>query len=229
MNDSVPSVLYHGTSSRFLEAVLSGGLRPRGDSPSQWEDKPSRGDMVYLTDNYAHYYAHNACKDEPWLIVEVATEDICSEFVPDEDFIFSCLKSKLSDGPQDELHQTVRDDLLRWQPLWPVSLKALGTVAHRGIIPPAAITRYCHFDYRRRSSEFCELVDTAISPQAYGSSGAMNRQILSWLFGDSPELPTDSCSSPLAIEYYRNASRDRTGVQVVSCRDELHVSSPMPK
>ncbi len=54
-------LLYHGTSAKYLEAILTNGVRPKGNGSGNWERFPSRQDTVYLTDSYAFDFAAARC------------------------------------------------------------------------------------------------------------------------------------------------------------------------
>ena len=39
--------LYHGTTTKNLDDILTNGLKPRHDKESNWQEFPSRKDMIY--------------------------------------------------------------------------------------------------------------------------------------------------------------------------------------
>lgn len=148
--------LQHGTSFGHYSDILANGLRPRGVSPSVWEQAPSDPDHVYLTKAYAFYFGQNAVAgEEAWaddiLIVE-AEVDI-ADLSPDEDYIVQMPDVFLSlcpdyAGPrefEDKLYAV--NDALRELPfeerivLAQRSLAGIGNARHRGAIAPSRFTR----------------------------------------------------------------------------------------
>jgi hypothetical protein len=142
----LPSKLYHGTSTRYLDAILKNGIKPRGRGKGNWEAAPSISGNVYLTSTYAPYFAAAAVKskNDMALILEIDTNKINGKWMADEDAIlarFSARSASLSDRNKWAVTQaetmanngefTAED-----------SLNFLGTCAVRGIIRPEAITAY---------------------------------------------------------------------------------------
>src|SRR3990172_8988299 len=73
-------ILYHGTSSSFIQDILDKGLRPRYDKNGNWKSQgkvKSHQDFIYLTNNLvtAEFYAMrsvvvNNCSQGVVLIID---------------------------------------------------------------------------------------------------------------------------------------------------------------
>jgi hypothetical protein len=152
--------LYHGTSSRHLEAILEHGLVPRHDAPSNWT-AASSSERVYLTNAYAMYFAQAARVDssEDLVIVEVDTD-----LLPDQ----SCLQAdedtawfiwqhdaidhrfmpppEMSDKHEQAMHfSRLLGPLAEHGITAQKSLELLGNCSHEGTVPPSAITRVLRY------------------------------------------------------------------------------------
>lgn len=149
--------LYHGTSIRHLDGILEDGIKPRGlTNNSNWGHcAPSHSNMVYLTDTWAAHYAKSASDRDPYkfVVIEVDTDKLdAKNLYPDEDYLCDFLHESGADGLGKHWEweiaiksacEKVRD----YQYLWSESIEKFGTLAHYGIIPPSAFTRYSVFDY----------------------------------------------------------------------------------
>lgn len=140
-------ILYHGTSSTFLDDILHGGLQCRGDSPSNWVDHPSCDDRIYLTTAYAVHFAKAACEQHGGkpLILKVVIDDT-SNLVPDEDVLAQCDTSEIA---PELVGKSLTEKTQYWakksgwlKHLYYFSLETLGTVAHLGDIPASCIEDY---------------------------------------------------------------------------------------
>jgi hypothetical protein len=147
--------LYHGTSSKHLDAILEHGLIPRDDRPSNWT-AASANDRVYLTDAYGMYFAQSSRKEagEDLVIVEIDTDLLPDQSAlhADEDaawFMFQ--HGALEDRFMPPVEMTDKHDqamhfsrILR--PLaefgigYEKSMELLGNCTHEGAIPLSAIT-----------------------------------------------------------------------------------------
>ena len=88
--------LYHGTSTKYLDDILSKGITPRHNKGiGNWSGNPSHPLMVYLSDAYPVYFAQQSVnaynekncdseKDEP-VVLEVIVDT--KRLYPDEDFL----------------------------------------------------------------------------------------------------------------------------------------------
>lgn len=178
--------LYHGTSSRHLESILTHGLQPRGEGKSNW-DAASSGEVVYLTKTYGLYFASHARKsiDEDMLIVEIDTDLLPSQepLLADEDAItFAWQSGKL---PPFGDENWLRTESLERQAMyfadflrdyadigctaeWSVSV--LGNCTHHGAIPPEAITRI--ISYEGKNGWWLAFHDPLITPANYRFCGS---------------------------------------------------------
>lgn len=224
-----PNFLYHGTGSKALETILSGGLKPRGRKKGNWESFPSRSDMVYLTTAYAPYFAINSSKKgEKALILEVDVSKLeDSKLYPDEDFIAQVLAVQ-EDRPLDEVHEEVRKDLEGYQHCLSDSLGGLGNCSYKGVIFPSAISRYVLLDCVQRKDLGMTCLDPCISLMNYKFCGSRYRSIISWLFGDREDFEIGIGDNQSFIELLertqpgygdsiRGVFNDRAGIEVVTC------------
>jgi hypothetical protein len=235
-----PRWLYHGTSEMTARAaVMGGGLRPRGDAgTSNWahaaESNPA---LVYLTDTYPAHFAGHATEEGTWAVVEVdAKRLVAANFRPDED----ALEQGSRDYPgwegvpadADTRARTLyfRDNADRLRSHWRESLRLLGTVGYKGIVPPRAIRRIAFFDPLAHPVLAMTFMDATITLTNFSALRLRHRALTRWLFegvaeermeqtvadvnayGDLELLPqlldTDG------VEYWRQLLKDRTGVRV---------------
>ena len=221
--------LYHGTSAKFLDSILSGGLKPRGRKKGNWESFPSRSDMVYLTTAYAPYFAINSCqKKEKALVLEIDFSKLdYSKLYPDEDFIAQVLAHQQEKSIED-VHEQVRSELEGYQHHMPDSLEGLGNCSHRGPIPAGAISRYVLIDCETRKDLSMMSLDPSISLMNYRFCGSRYRSIISWLFGDREDFEIGIGDNKTYIELLeRNEPgygkrieslfANRSGIEVVTC------------
>ena len=144
-------ILYHGTSTKYLDKILKKGLTPRKSLgvKSNW-DAESRDDMIYLTSAYAPYFAQ-ACVGsnggDP-LVLEVEVES--NNLYPDEDFLEQYLRNKnITKGDIHERTKFYKDNLEVFKHYTKKSLNGLGNACHKGIIYPKRIRRYVVLDARK--------------------------------------------------------------------------------
>ena len=221
--------LYHGTSSRFLNAILKRGLHSRGSKKiGNWEKFPSRTDMVYLTVAYPFFFA--ACcteKDEQSLVIEIDSDKLDqSLFYPDEDFIAQGLSHQLN-VPIESIHHQITRGIKKYRQYWEKSLDGIGNCCYKGAIPLSAITRYCLFDAKQRPSIAICMMDPSISILNYTLIGKHKyRNLVAWMFGDAPRIITewetlagDSDQFKEYIEHWNKESLDKTGIEVVTLCD----------
>jgi hypothetical protein len=236
--------LYSGTPAKQRDSILAKGLVPRGKSKGNWDKAPSRTDMVYLTTAYPFYFA--SCHgDNELMVVEVETDRLKEDrFYPDEDFIAEALSRKKdpeSTATHLQLTTLAKIELAAYRHHWQDSITCLGNCCYRGVIPPAAFTRYCILDLSHRSSSQLTnmILDPAIMTSNYGYCGWKYRAFIEWAFGDSPSIPseatkmrTDIASGAITIEpeeierlkgwldaneaSWVEESKDRSGLTVVT-------------
>lgn len=190
--------LYHGTSSKHLDSILSKGIRPRGRRKGNWESFPSRPDMVYLTNSYAPYFALQSCdKMEKALIVEVEVDE--TGLYPDEDFIAQVLASQ-EQRPLEEVHEEVREGLEAYKHHAKDSLEGLGNCSHKGVVPAGNVRRMCLVDFTKRSDLAIMSMDPSISVMNYRFCGSKYRSVISWLFGDRKDFELGIGGNEMWIE-----------------------------
>lgn len=236
--------LYHGSSTCYLNSILAGGIAPKGErgEAGNWEKFPSRLDMVYLTVAYPFYFAMCAAGEtsdrdgehyDP-VVFEIESDELEQDlFFPDEDFIAQVLaqQEKMS---LDDVHDYVRDNLENWQDLWKESVDGMGNCCYQGVIPRAAIKRYCVFHKKERPQLAISFLDPSISLLNYRFLGGKHRGFVEWMFQDRelipnaenpwgiPEIKTDNTVDEIAqkqIEYWRGESMNRIGIDLVSKLD----------
>lgn len=224
--------LYHGTSEKAAKAALSGGLRPRRDTKrSNWAATSHPG-AVYLTSAYGPFFGANALNvgelrraapDAPnarFAVIEVDVERLNPfDLVPDEDAL-----EQIGRG-HDELPEAwnmkrrtrhYRDRLKEYAngEAWRVSLRAMGTCAHLGVIPSRAMTRVAFVDIvRQRTATFAAL-DAQVSVSAFRFAGSRHVNLTRHVFGDP--LPADLID--FDREFFERAGRD--GIEVVDLQRE---------
>lgn len=116
--------LYHGTSSRYLEAILREGLRPRSVTGvrNHWKEFPSRPGLVYLTSAYPVYFAVTAA-DEGGVPVILKVEVNEEALYPDEDYLV-ILAAEQSGEELSEIHHLF--DPTEYKEMWNLSLGHAG-------------------------------------------------------------------------------------------------------
>lgn len=172
--------LYHGTTASLLSAVLQKGLMPRGKRKSNWDEAPSNPRCVYLTDAYAPYFCFHEGKTG--LVVEIETERIDqAKLLPDED-VLEQTSRRTGEVSGTTLERTAyyRNRMhLYSHEQWRQSLKAMGTCAHLGKIPIAAVTRVAVIPF-----QYFWFWDASISLINYKLVGSRYRAQMARLFGD---------------------------------------------
>ena len=224
-------LLYHGTSAKHLESVLTNGLRPRGDGKGNWEEYPSRDDMVYLTNSYAFYFAACAESDDDSrvLVVEIDTDRLAPQrFYPDEDYIARRVMREQG-LPLEQVHHQFKERLEEFREQWQDCLANMATCCYRGAIPPSAFTRYCLFDTAKRPTLWAMSFDNA---PFVSTNHNRYRTLTQWFFGDRKKLPRYvptgfiqamlKAGDPALASVGNNPDWDkeqkrREGIQVVDC------------
>ncbi|MCS4089576.1 hypothetical protein [Rhizobium sp. BK176] len=152
--------LYHGTSSKHLDAILKHGLVPRGDRPSNWA-AASANDRVYLTDAYGLYFAQSARKEvgEDLVIVEIDTDLLTDQDAlhADEDAVWFIYQhgalderfmppSAMIDKNEQAMHfSRVLRPMAESGIGYEKSMELLGNCTHEGAIPLSAITNIIRY------------------------------------------------------------------------------------
>jgi len=134
--------LYHGTSSRYLDAILRDGILPRsatgeeGNWEGGWQSKPG---FIYLTTVYAVYYATQAVAEGgDMVIIEVDSRKL-GRLYPDDEFLARMLTDPDKQGSVEAKLPTL--DPSQFPHLWQPSLEINGTVCCLSV-PAHAIVRH---------------------------------------------------------------------------------------
>ena len=179
--------LYHGTSTKYLNDILSKGITPRHKKESNWSGNPSHPLMVYLSDAYPVYFAQQSVnaynekncdseKDEP-VVLEVIVDT--KRLYPDEDFLeqYHRIAPQWKDAVEKTTMQErtiyFKQNLLDYKDDYQTSLFGLGNCCHKGVIKPKNIVRYSILDY----NEILNYSDPAINLQNYQLLGGRYRMI----------------------------------------------------
>lgn len=187
--------LYHGTSGGIARKIVAGAdLLPRRMSKrSNWTKAPSAPDAVYLTNAYPIYFAANHDCGTP-AILEIDTHRLNPfDFAPDEDAL------EQSHRAHDGLpaHWTMRQRTTYYRnrlrsyqdgEKYLVSLRALGTCAHFGVIPRKAITRVAFIDRDEGIATIFEGVQPLISLANFKYCGDRYKALTASLW-DNPAPP----------------------------------------
>ena len=192
--------LYHGTTEAIARAALEDGLCPRDETgvESNWEEHPSRGDMVYLTRAYAPYFAMCAAgMEERWGLVEIDTEALFDDMeedglegnlFPDEDFLEQATRRGSSGCPDGldmgERTAWFREHLLGFQHVWKDSIEGLGNCACLGPIPADCVSKVVIFEPESNINMAFMASDPMISLMNYQlMGGSKYRALTDWFFG----------------------------------------------
>ncbi len=141
-DDTDSLILYHGTSTRYLDKILKEGIVPRNTKKGNWQ-LVSRKGQVYLTIAYPLYFAINACKvnkDNPVVVKIQLNKDDMNLLYPDEDFIGQVLHQRIGAGNLQEITNLV--DIEEYKHNWNDSLTKMGNVSYKGKITPDKIVDY---------------------------------------------------------------------------------------
>jgi hypothetical protein len=185
--------LYHGTSSKYLKAILRKGIKPRGE-PKQgnWKHSvTSNPKAVYLTQGYAIYLAQNAIQNQKrhdLVLIEVDTDKLNScMFAPDEDYLEQATRGEevFPDAGKDMLERTLwfRERAWSWfHNAWHGSVEDMGTCSYYDSIPVSAITRVAQFPY---DHPLRWMSDPSVSIINHRIMGVYYRNLTKRVFGDS--------------------------------------------
>lgn len=183
--------------------------------------------MVYMTDAYALYFgfmsgsARGEC-----LILEIDTGSLDKErLYPDEDFIAQALAHQLG-KPLTEVHDEVRIDIESYRHHAKDSLAAMGNIAHKGVIPATAITRYAMIDCKQQAELAWIGLDPCITPINYQFLGPKYRSMIAWVMGDREDFITDSVNNatmelmeqqkPGYMAHWQKVWSNRKGISVIT-------------
>jgi len=183
-------ILYHGTSTEHLEAILRDGLQSRRATqrPSNWlgqiESKPG---FVYLSDAYPVYYANNPALgheklNSHILIIKVNVDE--SDLYPDEDFIAWEMQRGGVDRPAKQLIAEI--DPTDYQHHWQDSLQHNGTACTHVVAPERILD---HRIIARTNFRLLMAIggDAAPMPINYMFMGNFYRRCIEALFAEGEE------------------------------------------
>jgi len=163
-------LLYHGTSEKNADRILSVGFKDRiGSKVKNWTGKiRSQQGFIYLTRAYPFFYAMNATKGkEMCAVIQVEVDE--SDLYPDEDFL-------RFGGVEDE-----KIDLRDYKEYGELSLAKLGNVA----VEPQSIVRVIG-KKTFKTKEVFMYSDPSMSPLNYMVCGKYYRDLTDtwWEGGD---------------------------------------------
>tara|TARA_R110001632_G_scaffold153232_1_gene271049 strand:+ start:2237 stop:2926 length:690 start_codon:yes stop_codon:yes gene_type:complete len=185
--------LYHGTSTKYLDDILSKGITPRHNKDSNWSDNPSHPLMVYLSDAYPVYFAQQSVEvegdDEP-VVLEVIVDT--KRLYPDEDYLeqFTRIDPKWVEVEEQFGYNMSMEDRTKWfktnltdyKEHYVGSLFGLGNCCHKGLIKPKNIVRYSILDY----DQILHYSDPTITLQNYQILGGKYRMISAKTMWEKP-------------------------------------------
>jgi hypothetical protein len=224
--------IYHGTNAKNLSSILAKGIQPRGKKKGNWESFPSRPDMVYLTTAYAPFFAIQSCKTgEKALVLEIDMDKLDSRnLFPDEDFIVQAIAIQTNQAIED-VHEDIKNNIEDYQHHFEDSIRGLGNVSHKGIVPAGAVSRYCLIDTKKRLDLTVTSLDPSISLMNYRFCGERYRSIISWLFGDRPDFEIGIGGNETYLELMEKSqpgSKERT-MQLFSNREGIEIVDLRPR
>lgn len=182
--------LYHGTSEKYLEAILARGLLPRRKRGGNWmHSVGSNTNAVYLTSTYSIFFAQCALESKERLaIIEIDTDVLdVDQFAPDEDMLEQCSRQdsnlacygwsmkKRNIWFRKRIHS-------EFQHLWEKSIAVMGVCSYFGEIPPFAITRVAllPFEHPIRWAS-----DPVVCPANFQLAAGYYRNLTKLLFGET--------------------------------------------
>jgi hypothetical protein len=187
-------VLFHGSSAAHLASVRAHGLLPRGAKPSQWEDEPSRPDMIYLTDSYPHFFGTKG-GGHTTIAYEIDMASLNPRLLfPDEDYLAQ--KGLVHESPDESVMAAARRRIDEFPDHWQKSLRELGTCCYRGKIPATAIRRCCQFERPMNGNIALKWVAHEIGLQEHANMGELYRKLTLWMFADFDKLPQEWQPAP---------------------------------
>lgn len=196
-------ILYHGTSTKHLEAIRRLGLQSRRVTKrrSNWKGQiRSKLDFVYLTDAYPVYYALNPAlavggQRPDLLILKVEVDE--SQLYPDEDFI-AWEMARHDDGLS--IRELIAEiDPADYQEHWRDSLERNGVVCTRGVAAERIV------DYKVLTHNNYPLLyaiggDSMPTPLNYRFLGNHYRQCIAALFEHGEEGALKAATSYWSLE-----------------------------
>lgn len=194
--------LYHGTSTKHLDEILTDGIKPTGVTgvKSLWEVESAK-DRVYLTTTYALYFAiHAAMQDDcDAVVIEVDVDE--NQLIPDEDFLAQ-VKYKDSEYDLLTLTELIRDnDIPNYSKIDAIqlaeaSLNSLGTVSIKEV-KPEQIIRYVTVPNHHLADIVMSHCDPTISVMHHKLMSTVYKENMLALFDQYPTEIVDDTSGIL--------------------------------
>jgi hypothetical protein len=190
-------ILYHGTSSKHLDAIRRTGLQSRRITRrrSNWKGTiRSKLDFVYLTDAYPVYFAMNPALNRGGntdvLIVKVDVDE--SHLYPDEDYIaWELARDGEGLSPRDLVAGIHPAD---YQEHWRHSLERNGTVCTPSV-PTERIIEYKIITRNNYKLLYAIGGDAMPTPLNYMTCGSFYRQCMAALFEYGEEAALQTAAS----------------------------------
>lgn len=183
-------MLYHGTTEKYLQDIITHGLRPRGVAgPGNWEHScNSHPDAVYLSNAYALYFAHAALKDSEdhsrLMVLEIDDAKLQPSLLcADEDALEQMgrgrddLPKKWDMKKRNEYYKTQIEHVPA-----SVSLSAIGNCTYLGTIPTNAINRVALIEQSVYYEMMMRGYDPTITVINYRILGERYKEASKWIF-----------------------------------------------
>lgn len=220
-------IVYHGTSLERWGVIQRQGLTPRGQhGQSNWTHSiESNPDTIYLTDAYAMHFGLSAVnctgkKSDKVVIIEIDTDLLPGELVPDEDALEQIARQSPEGLPprwtMQERTRYYRGKVREFAELgldheW--SMEQLGTMGHIGTIPPAAFTRIAVIDLKKESALAWTYMDCTVLTKNYQILGGYYRALSKLIFGDQWE--------PYEMHEFYKLPPLKGGIRVTNLKKEV--------
>ena len=192
--------VYHGTSGKVAKDILENGIKPRGDSSSNWRHA-SGSDRVYVSTVYAPYFAVHATPDEAGALSGIVEIDLGkiprSAMLPDEDWceqvdrrneLFSSPELVSMGGDMGRRTEWFRDNIDRFSDHAFISLRDMGVMAIRGGVPKEAVTRISVYNPLRNITAVHAAMDPAITLMNHALMHDKYEALTKWFMGEFVDL-----------------------------------------
>tara|TARA_Y100000992_G_C21250415_1_gene485557 strand:- start:71 stop:766 length:696 start_codon:yes stop_codon:yes gene_type:complete len=175
--------LYHGTTTKYLDKILSKGIFPRKllqeNTNGNWSKDPSNPFMVYLTSAYAPYFADVAANKNGGkpVVLEVKVDKF--NLYPDEDYLEQATREdpewqkKFRGQDMSQRTKFFVQKFMAYKDFYTESLKHMGTACYLGGINSEQITRYSILDH----SKIIDFFDPTITIQNFRFLGNRYRML----------------------------------------------------
>lgn len=214
----LPDKLYHGTNQKCLDAILLGGLRPRG-SRRRANDQTfsSSSKHVYLSREFAIKFAFDGAEtmDKACYVIEVdRTKLDPGLFCADDDLVVAAMRRDpaLKDLSERTMISRAQRDLHLHCP--ELSLKHSGSCAYKGIIPASAFTRVAEINIEHQKWWLWGASDVGTGPTAYRYTRGRHQTRMAWLFDGVNEVKPDNWPADMDWTPFRQTPLTRKGVTV---------------